>query len=68
MEETPQRSEGWIVVNDFYKYIVHLVNKNKIENEFTFRKQRTQDGVPHHDKNEWFDLPHNDEPPAENNQ
>ena len=62
-EEAPQRMEGGVVLNDFYKDIENLVNKNKIDNEFTIRKQRIHDGVPHHDKNEWFDLPHNDELP-----
>ena len=67
MDETPQRMEGGVVLNDFYKNIENAVNKNKINNDFTIRKQRIQDGVPHHDKNEWFDLLHNDEPPPENN-
>ena len=67
-EEAPQRMEGGVVLNDFYKDIENLVNKNKIDNEFTIRKQRIHDGVPHHDKNEWFDLPHNDEVPPDDNQ
>ena len=52
VEETPQRMEDEVVINDFYKDIENVINKNKMDNEFTIRKQRTQDGVPHHDKNE----------------
>ena len=52
VDETPQRMEGGVVLNDFYEDIENAVNKNKINNDFTIRKQRIQDGVPHHDKNE----------------
>ena len=69
VEEAIQRVDGGVVVvNDFFKDIENPVNKNKISNECTIRKQKIQDGVPHHDKNEWFDLPHNDEPSPNDNQ
>ena len=60
--------EGGVAFNDFYKDIENFANKNKIDNEFIIRKQRIQDGVPHDNKNEWFDLPHNDERPTDDNQ
>ena len=60
--------EGGVAFKDFYKDIENFANKNKIDNEFIIRKQRIQDGVPHDDKNEWFDLPHNDERPPDDNQ
>ena len=37
--------EGEVALNDFYKDIENVVNKNKIDNEFTIRKQRLQDVV-----------------------
>ena len=46
VEETPQKREGGIVVNNFFKDIKNVFNKNKIDSEFTIRKQRIQDGVP----------------------
>ena len=52
VDETPQRMEGGVVLNDFYKDMENAVNKNKINNDFTISKQRIQDGVPHPDKNE----------------
>ena len=45
VEETPQRMEGEVALNDFYKDIENVVNKNKTDNEFTIRKQRLQDVV-----------------------
>ena len=66
--ETPQRMEGGVILIEFFKDIEKIVNKNKIDNEFTIRKQRIQDGVSHHDKNDWFDLPNNGEPPSDYNQ
>ena len=46
MEETPQRMEDGVVINDFYKDIENVVNTNKIDNKFTIRKQRTQMEFP----------------------
>ena len=45
VEETPQRMKGEVALNDFYKDIENVVNKNKTDNEFTIRKQRLQDVV-----------------------
>ena len=46
VEETPQRMEDGVVINDFYKDIENVVNTNKIDNKFTIRKQRIQIEFP----------------------
>lgn len=40
LKETPQRMEGGVVINDFYKNIENVLHQKKINKDFAIRKQK----------------------------